>query len=38
MNLIASMAGIAIPNGTDNPVYWLKNETGTNYADVGSAG
>ena len=35
MNLIASMAGIAITNGANNTVYWLKNETGTNYTDVG---
>jgi alpha-glucosidase len=35
MNVVAAMAGIAITNGVNNDVYWLKNETGTNYTDVG---
>jgi alpha-glucosidase len=35
MNLIAAMAGIAVTNGANNTVYWLKNQNSTDYTEVG---
>lgn len=34
-NLIAAMAGIAIAAGSSNTVYWMKNQNGTDYTDIG---
>jgi GH15 family glucan-1,4-alpha-glucosidase len=35
MNLIAAMGGIAVPTGSTNSMYWLKNANSADYADVG---
>lgn len=35
MNVINGMGGIALVQGGTNAIYWLKNEAGTDYADVG---
>ncbi len=35
MNLLGAMGGILVSAGGTNNMYWLKNETGTNYTDVG---
>ncbi|MCG3150673.1 MAG: hypothetical protein PCFJNLEI_04164 [Verrucomicrobiae bacterium] len=35
MNVIAGMAGIGLVTGGTNSIHWLKNQTGTDYTDVG---
>lgn len=35
MNLIAAMGGISVPVGGTNNMYWLKNQSGTDYTDIG---
>ena len=35
MNVIAGMGGIGITDSGTNSIYWLKNQVGTHYTDVG---
>ncbi len=37
MNVINAMAGIAIPGGGTNAMYWMKNTNGTDYVNVSQA-